>query len=1233
MILYFQAEHPLFYVISYSEKLADQTIEKLRWLFGNASFVDKRELEGFFIGPRCEMITPWSTNAIEITQNMGVSGIKRIEKFFAVENDKAFYDKMLQQLFKGIDQQIFTIDRKAEPLKSLYDISGYDQEFGLALSKDEIDYLEELSKKIKRPLTDCEVFGFSQINSEHCRHKIFNGKFIIDGNEKDKTLFQLIKKTSRLNPGKIISAYSDNVAFIQGPEAIQFAPSVQHKPDFFVLKDIETVLSLKAETHNFPTTVEPYNGAATGTGGEIRDRMAGGKGSLPLAGTAVYMISHPRLDPSLKWQSALNERKWLYQTPLDILIKASNGASDFGNKFGQPLICGSLLTFEHHESGKIHGYDKVIMLAGGIGYARKEDAIKGNPAPGDQIIVMGGDNYRIGLGGGAVSSVATGEYANQIEMNAVQRSNPEMQKRVFNVIRAMTEIDENPIVSIHDHGAGGHLNSISELIENTGAVVNMNKLPSGDPTLSPKELASNESQERMGLVVKSKDFNLLKLISGRERAPMFNVGVVGSDHRLVFDNPEADNKPVDLDISDLFGKAPQTVLSDKHLQCTYEDIEYQVNETEQYIKNVLRLESVACKDWLTNKADRSVTGKVGMQQCTGELQLPLNNVGVMAIDYQGIKGVATAIGHAPLPALIDPEAGSRLSIAEALTNLVWAPLAYGLAGVSLSANWMWPAKNEGENNRLYQAVKAASDFAIALGINIPTGKDSLSMTQKYPDGTTVYAPGTVIISAIAEVENIQRVITPVLKADLLTTLIYIDFSNEHFQLGGSAFAQTQNKIGSKAVNMQDAEYFSRAFNAVQTLLKKEKIIAGHDISSGGLITSLLEMCFAGNNMGLDLNFNSLNIEDTVKLLFSENPGVVIQTSDLDYVSVFLHEHNIRFHVIGKPVFEKKLRITNHLTKLDLDFEEYRTIWFKTSYLFDQHQCKKGFAEKRFANFDKQPLNYKFPEQFTGLFKQYSIDPARRNPGGIKAAIIREKGINGDREMAWALYLAGFDVKDVHMTDLISGRETLEDIQMIVFAGGFSNSDVFGSAKGWAGAFLYNPPAKKAIESFYSRPDTLSLGVCNGCQLMIELNLINYDKDIKPKMLLNESEKFESSFLTIEITDNHSVMLKSLSGSRLGVWLANGEGRFSLSAIENSYHIPVKYFYNDYPANPNGSEYKAAALCSTDGRHLAMMPHLERSVYPWQWAFYPDDLRKNDISPWIEAFVNAKNWIRKINENK
>ncbi len=661
---------------------------------------------------------------------MSLNGISRIEEYFPVESEDAEHDPMLQRMYNGIDQNVFTVNHEPEPIKYVDDLEKYNEEEGLALSEDEMAYLHKLEKENGRPLTDSEIFGFAQINSEHCRHKIFGGQFIIDGKEMESSLFNMIKKTTNENPNKILSAYKDNVAFSQGPVIEQFAPADQTTSDFFQVKDIESVISLKAETHNFPTTVEPFNGAATGTGGEIRDRMGGGVGSWPIAGTACYMTAYPRLkddngksDIERDWEDIMPVRKWLYQTPEQILIKASNGASDFGNKFGQPLITGSVLTFEHEENGEKYAYDKVIMLAGGVGYGKKRDYKKGEPQKGNKVVVVGGDNYRIGLGGGSVSSVDTGRYSNGIELNAVQRANPEMQKRV------------------------------------------------------------------------------------------------------------------------------------------------------------LQMEAVACKDWLTNKVDRSVTGKIARQQCQGQIQLPLSDCGVVALDYRGEKGIVTAMGHAPQAGLADPKAGSVLSVAESLTNIVWAPLADGMDSISLSANWMWPCRSQkGEDARLYEGVKALSDFCCAIHVNVPTGKDSLSLTQQYPNGEKIIAPGTVIVSAGGEVSDVKKVVSPVLVNDKNSSLYHIDFSFDEQRLGGSAFAQSLGKVGSDVPTVKNPEYFVDCFNAVQELINRGWVMAGHDISAGGLITTLLEMTFANVEGGMKINLHDIADKDIIKTLFAENPGVVIQVS-------------------------------------------------------------------------------------------------------------------------------------------------------------------------------------------------------------------------------------------------------------------------------------------------------------------------------------------------------------------
>ena len=1235
MVVFFKKGTSTVIAVETDHNFSQQENEKLTWLFDGAKPLVSKSVKGTFVGPRKEMTTPWSTNAVEITQNMGISGITRIEQYTLAKENPPKHDKMLERVYDGLNSQIFNAGRTAEPIVYIKDIAEYNKAEGLALSPEEEDYLRNLSEKLGRPLTDSEVFGFSQVNSEHCRHKIFNGTFIIDGEEKPSSLFKLIKKTSQVNPNGLVSAYKDNVAFVKGPEIDQFYPTNPDRPDFFDVKPVRTVISLKAETHNFPTTVEPFNGAATGSGGEIRDRLGGGKASLPIAGTAVYMTSYPRMSPDHRWELMMNPRVWLYQTPAEILIKASNGASDFGNKFGQPLICGSLLTFEHDENGRMYAYDKVIMLAGGVGFAAKKDAIKGEPTPGQKVVILGGDNYRIGMGGGAVSSVETGSYDNSIELNAIQRANPEMQKRVSNVIRALAESDSNPIVSIHDHGAGGHLNALSELVETTGGKIDMSALPVGDPTLSAKEIVGNESQERMGLVIKEKDIEYVNRIAERERSPLYVVGETTGDNRFVFEQKDG-VRPIDLAMADMFGNSPKTVMTDTTQTLKYKDAEYSESEIETYLRDVLSLEAVACKDWLTNKVDRSVTGKVARQQCQGELQLPLSDCGVVALDYRGKKGIATSIGHAPQVALADSAKGSVMAIAEALTNIVGAPLKDGLKSVSLSANWMWPCKNAGEDAALYRAVEACSNFACELGINIPTGKDSLSMTQKYGD-ERVFAPGTVIISAAGEVSDIRRTVSPVLR-NIKSTLLYIDFSGDELRLGGSAFAQSLNKIGSDAPTVKDVTLFTKAFAAVQRLVKSGSILAAHDVSAGGLVTTLLEMAFANTNGGIEFNTEAFVAEgqkDLVKILFAENPAIVLQIADRSVESTLktLSAAGVSAKIIGNTSAERILMINHEGSERLIDIDYMRDVWYRSSYLMDCEQSGESHAKARFENYKKQPIRFRFPKGFDGKLASRGITLGKHEKSGIRAAIIREKGVNGDREMAYSLYLAGFDVKDVHMTDLMSGRETLDDVNMIVFCGGFSNSDVLGSAKGWAGGFKWNPKAEKALKNFYARPDTLSLGICNGCQLMIELNLINPGHEKRTRMEHNGSHKFESNFLGLTIPQNNSVMFGPLSGMKTGIWIAHGEGKFNLPLPLDRYNIVAKYSYNAYPANPNDSRSAVAGICSDDGRHLAMMPHLERAIFPWQCGYYPAARKKDEVTPWIDAFINARKWIEKNKASK
>ena len=1208
MISFFTKDNNHVFAVESEGILSSEILKKLEWLFSNSSYIPAKIIKSKYVGPRANMITPWSTNAVEITQNMGINGIKRIEEFFSY-NDEYLYDIMTNELYQKLDQNIFSIEIQPEKSIEITNIEEYNKTEGLALSDEEVKYLEDLSRKINRKLTDSEVFGFSQVNSEHCRHKIFNGTFIINDIEKEDSLFQMIKKTTKLNNNSVVSAYKDNVAFIKGPKVEQFSPKYSEKPSVYQNSSFESVISIKAETHNFPTTVEPFSGAATGSGGEIRDRLAGGQGSIPLAGTAVYMTPYPRFENS---KFGFNERKWLYQKPIDILIKASNGASDFGNKFGQPLISGSLLTFEHKEGNKLIGFDKVIMLAGGVGYGKLEHSKKKKIENGDLIIVLGGDNYRIGMGGAAVSSTETGKYSSGIELNAVQRSNPEMQKRVANVIRSIVESENNFIKSIHDHGAGGHLNCISELVEDVGGVLNIDDLPIGDKTLSSKEIIGNESQERMGLVISEKDFNKLKEICDRERAPIYKVGKVIDNGRFLVRSNSKNETAIDLELADFFGNSPKTILKDTISKFSYSEPKLESNKIYDYLEDVLSLESVACKDWLTNKVDRCVTGRVALQQCTGPFQVPLNNCGVMSLDYKGKNGVATSIGHSPIISLIDSSIGSRSSIAEALTNIVFVPLKDALKSVSLSANWMWPANNDSENHRLYQAVEACADFSINLGINIPTGKDSMSMKQKYKD-KEVLSPGTVIISAVGHTEDIDKIIQPFIYND--SGYIYkIDFSSDSLKLGGSALYQSQNKIGATAPDIKDSEYFKKAFNIIQKCIKSNTIFSGHDISSGGLIVTLIEMCLASDNYGLEINLIN---QDILKNLFSENHGIIVHANE--EIEQILSSKGINFEKLGKVKRSNTIEINYGNKKYDFKIDHYRKKWFEKSYMLDSIQSSEIKALERFNSLTKNKLEFNFPNWFDGNF-----NPNIKNR--IKAGVIREKGSNSEREMAYIMDKAGFDVVDIHMTDLMSGKENLDDIKFLVAVGGFSNSDVLGSAKGWAGSFIYNENARNSLKKFFSRTDTLSLGVCNGCQLFMELGLIYPELKTHPKMHHNDSKKFECQFTAVTIQKNNSIMFDNFENTTLGIWAAHGEGKFVFDKKENDYNIVGKYHKSSYPANPNGSSFDAAIVSSKDGRHVAMMPHLERSTYPFNWGYYPEDQKSNQISPWVYAFYNAYNWL-------
>jgi len=1214
MIVFFKNKDHYIYAAVTQTQLSKQALDKLHGLFQGYAYTTESFTHSY-IGPHPTMVSPWSTNVVEIIENIGIESISRVE---SLRPQDETFDPLLEFHYETIGQHIFDQTQRPHDIQWIEatHIDTYQKSQNLNLDPSEVGHLKACALKWKRPLTDSEIFGFAQINSEHCRHKIFNGQFNIDGQAQNDSLFARIKHTSKLHPNRIVSAYTDNVAFVQGPQATQFAPKDATLPSRYTKKTFASVLALKAETHNFPTTVEPFFGAGTGSGGEIRDRMAGGQGSIPMAGTAVYMTAHTRLHQDQHYTSA--PRKWLYQSPVDILIKASNGASDYGNKFGQPLISGSVFTFEHQSKDANYGYDKVVMQAGGVGMAHHKHAFKQDLTKGDLIILLGGDNYRIGMGGASVSSEDTGTFDMSVERSAIQRANPEMQKRVANVIRACTEMPINPIKSIHDHGAGGHLNCFVELVEKTGGRINIDQLPLGDQSLSIKEILGNESQERMGLVISPNDLEQLKAVASRERAPLYVVGEVTMDGRCVFTSKKTQDKghAFDLPIQDLMGNIPKTYIQDHTTTPAFEPLNLDSKHMHAYLKDVLRLESVACKDWLTHKVDRCVGGRVAKQQTVGPLQLPLNNFGAMTVDFESKHAIATSIGHHPVSGLIDAQAGSRNSIAEALTNLVWAPLTFGLKGISLSANWMWPCKTPGEDSRLYDAVHAASQFACELGINIPTGKDSLSMKQQYPDQTWI-APGTVIISTIAQCENVHQMVEPVFQKDA-GPIYYINMSQELFQLGGSALAISQSKVGQHPPDIKDPQYFTQAFEWLQMLIKNNHIVAGHDVGQGGLITTLLELCFADLDLGAQIDLKCFDDQDILNVLFAENAGVVFQTQGP--IDEIIQTSGIACFNIGKVLEKPNMMLSHQGYMHTFDIQTLRQEWFETSYLMDKHQNTTEHAHLRKQNVASQPLKFTFPPAFNGV---PSIITDKTRP--IKAAIIREQGSNSERELAHALYLSGFEVIDVHMTDVIEGRCDFSDVQFLGAVGGFSNSDVLGSAKGWAAAFRYNPKAFIALQDFFKRPDTLSIGICNGCQLFTALDLLNPHTPGQIQLTHNDSGMFECVFTSVTIQDNTSPMFQGLTGSTLGIWSAHGEGKFYFGKDFNGMQLVGTFGYEQYPANPNGSPKGAAIIASLDGRHVSSMPHMERSIFPHNWAHYPKNRKSDKVSPWLSIFENAYQW--------
>ncbi|MBI5188172.1 MAG: phosphoribosylformylglycinamidine synthase [Nitrospirae bacterium] len=1252
------------------------------------------------VGPRMNFMTAWSTNAVAVCHACGLKKITRIERsrryILKIEDEEMRrYEDAESQLLNFPTSQFLELihDRMTEcpypetlttfetgiQPELVYEVPLIEQgklalekinsEMGLGLDDWDMDYYSNLFvRDIGRNPTNVECFDLGQSNSEHSRHWFFKGRLIVDGKEIPQTLMDIIKQTLRVNPNNSIIAFKDNSSAIRGYDIWTIIPECPGKSSRFHQVQLKYHIIFTAETHNFPSGVAPFPGAETGTGGRIRDIQATGRGSLVVAGTAAYCVGN-LLIPGyrLPWEDHSFEYPGNLASPLQIEIQASNGASDYGNKFGEPVIQGFTRSFGMRLPNEERiEWVKPIMFTGGIGQIDHRHIEKDRPQKGMLIVKLGGPAYRIGMGGGAASSMIQGENIAELDFNAVQRGDAEMEQKGNRVIRACIEMgDENPIISIHDQGAGGNCNVIKEIIYPAGAEIEVRKIQVGDKTLSVLEIWGAEYQEQNALLIWPDKADMFQEMCHREKVPCAIIGQITGDGYIVLHDETDGGTPVNLDLEKILGAMPQKTFhldripsKNQPLTFPWDLTENKDSFTRHYIKDalerVLHLLSVGSKRFLTNKVDRSVTGLIAQQQCAGPLQLTLSNVAVIAQSHFGLTGAAIAIGEQPIKGLINPAAMARMSVGEALTNLVWAKIS-ALENVKCSGNWMWAAKLPGEGVKIYDAAVAMRDIMIELGIAVDGGKDSLSMAARVTDSSgkteIVKSPGTLVISAYVTSPDITKVITPDIKRPGQSRVLYIDLGNGKYRMGGTALAHVSKQIGNESPDVDDLQLLKRTFNGVQELIAEDLILSGHDRSDGGLITTLLEMAFGGN-CGLEINLSQESIVRTLNpelsLLFSEELGLVLEymPKNEDRILDILNKGSIPYQIIGNTTIEKRIRINLRTpnselrTILDEDMRVLRNIWEETSYQLDRLQANSDCVdEERRINFDRKG------PQYILTFKPQSTDvELLRSDIKPKVAIIREEGSNGDREMTSAFYQAGFDVWDVTMTDLLKEEIDLNDFKGVAFVGGFSYADVLDSAKGWAGVIRFNKRLWEQFQTFYNRPDTFSLGVCNGCQLMALLGWIprqGISDELQPRFIQNASGRFESRFSTVKILPSPAIMLKGMEGSVLGIWVAHGEGRAYFpdekifKEIEDQGLAPIRYvddngnITNTYSFNPNGSSNGISALCSPDGRHLAMMPHPERAFLKWQWAWMPDEWEKNlEASPWLKIFQNARQWCDK-----
>ncbi len=1263
-----EIETEICYNILSEESFTEHEVKVLKWLFSESFESENFSSETFLtpdngiifeVGPRLNFSTAWSTCAVSICQNIGLKKIKRIERsrrykiipkienfpanaFLELIHDRMTecpYPEPLKDFSHGITPKPLRIVPVLEEGRTA--LERINQELGLGWDDWDIDfYLELFREKFKRNPTDVECFDLAQSNSEHSRHWFFRGVLIIDGKPLQKTLFDIVKEPLKRNPRNSVIAFRDNSSAIYGAKISYLKPEKPGLPCRFKIEKGLYHPIFTAETHNFPTGVAPFPGAETGTGGRIRDVHATGRGAIPIAGTAAYCVGNLHIPGyELPWEDKTFKYPRNLATPLQIEIEASNGASDYGNKFGEPVILGFTRSFGMRLSdGERIEWIKPIMFTGGVGEILDGHREKGNPEKGMFVVKIGGPAYRIGIGGGSASSVISGELAEELDFNAVQRGDAEMENKLNRVVRACIELgSKNPIVSIHDQGAGGNCNVIKELVYPEGGRIDIRKVVLGDETLSVLEIWGAEYQENDALLIKKAHAKFFASLCERERLPWSIIGEVTGDGKLIVYDSKEKQTVVDYHLKDVLGEIPKKEFKLQTIERKLEPLKIDTT-IEEALNRVLRLLSVGSKRFLTNKVDRSVTGLIVRQQCCGAVQLTVSDVCVVAQSYFDRTGIAHAIGEQPIKGLINPEAMARLSVTEALTNIVWARIT-DIEDIKCSANWMWAAKLPGEGVRLYRAAQAMSDFMIKLGIAIDGGKDSLSMAAKVVDSDSleiVKSPGTLVISAYAQCPDITKVITPDIKKPGESVIIHIDLSKGKRRLGGTALAQCFGKLGSDCPDMEEPELLKKTFRIVQSLIDKNLILSGHDVSDGGVITALLEMAFSGV-CGLLIKKRDSNYSE-IEEIFSEEPGLLmeIDSKKLKKVATILLENEIPFYEVAHTLKDKRVII---VSKGNIVFEEdmfkLRDLWEETSYRLDRLQANPECVdEEKKVIYLRQGPKYHLtftPEKTPSVILKRNSKP--------RIAIIREEGSNGDREMAAAFYLAGFEPWDVCMQDLIDEKITLKEFKGVAFVGGFSYADVLGSAKGWAANIRFSK-LRKEFENFYMRKDTFSLGVCNGCQLMALLGWVPWygiEDERQPRLLWNKSGRFESRWATVKILPSPSIMLKGMEGSVLGIWIAHGEGRFFFPDEEIMEKViekglaPMRYVDDDgnitetYPFNPNGSPIGITALCTEDGRHLAMMPHPERCFQLWQLPWTPENWKKLKASPWLKLFQNARQW--------